>query len=279
MKKIGFIDYYLDEFHANHYVEWIRQATAGSMQVAYAWAKMDSPGGRTTEQWCLDYGVKQLRTVEELVGVSDYIIVLSPDNPEMHEELCRVPLQSGKPVYIDKTFAPDTAAAKRIFALADRSGTPCFSSSALRFAEEYGAISRESVKNISSWGPGSYEVYSIHQIEPIVSLMGPDAIRVMYIGTPDWPAVVIEFSGGRRAVLSHHGWECPFAMAANLKDGTSRTLQIQSDYYKYFIKEMTDFFQTGKVKAEHEETVAVIAIREAGLKASKFPGEWIAVDI
>jgi hypothetical protein len=278
MKKVGFIDYYLDEFHANNYVEWISEATDGELQVAHAWAKINAPDGRSTEQWCSDYGIQQVDSMEELTRVSDYIIVLSPDNPEMHEELCQTPLKSGKPVYIDKTFAPDAAAARRIFKLAGKNGTPCFSSSALRFAQEFTEIDRKTVKNITSWGPGSFEAYSIHQIEPIVSLMGPAVIRVMYIGTDEWPALVIEFSGNRRAVLSHHGWECPFAMTINIQDGKSHTLQVKSDYYKLFIKEMTDFFINGKVKVDHDETIAIIAIREAGLKASLTPGEWISVE-
>jgi len=29
MKTIGFIDYYLDQFHANKYPEWIVQASVG----------------------------------------------------------------------------------------------------------------------------------------------------------------------------------------------------------------------------------------------------------
>lgn len=278
MKKIGFVDYYLDEFHANNYVDWIKQESGGELEVTYAWAKINAPKGMTTDEWCRHYRVQKVDTIEELVNNSDYIIVLSPDNPEMHEELCKVPLSSGKRVYVDKTFAPDAAAARRIFAVAGQNGTSCFSSSALRFAEEYRNIDRKKIKNIASWGPGSYKVYSIHQIEPIVSLMGSEAQRVMYIGTEEWPALVIEFSGNRRAIMSHHGWECPFAMTVGFDDTTSRTIQVKSDYFKGFIKEMTDFFLHGDVKVKHDETVAVIAIREAGEKASRNPGTWVAVE-
>lgn len=44
--KIGFIDYYLDEYHANHYPEWIKNAADESCAF-YAWAQIDSPKGRT----------------------------------------------------------------------------------------------------------------------------------------------------------------------------------------------------------------------------------------
>ncbi len=277
MKKIGFVDYYLDEFHANNYPEWIEKLSEGKLKVAYAWGKKDAPNGLTTQQWCEKYKIQQLETIEELVQKSDCIIVLSPDNPEMHEELCRIPLSSGKRVYVDKTFAEDRSAALRIFAVAEEHRTPCFSSSALRFASEYKDMSKNDIQNIASWGPGPFENYSIHQIEPIVALMGTDAKRVMYVGTENWPALVIEFTGGRRAILSHHGWECPFSMTVNLKDGTSQTITVQSDYFHLFVEQMVDFFLTGDVKVSHAETVAVISIREAGLKAAKKPETWVEI--
>ena len=118
--KIGFIDYYLDEWHANNYPEWIKEASGGEMTVEYAFAETASPHtGVTTEEWCSRTGITQVGSIEELVEKSDAIIVLSPDNCERHEMLSRLPLLSGKPVYIDKTFAPDLDTAKRIFALAD----------------------------------------------------------------------------------------------------------------------------------------------------------------
>ncbi len=277
MKKIGFIDYYLDEFHANNYPEWIKSYSKGELEVAYAWAKIDSPKGMTTDQWCENYKVEHLHTIEEIVDKSDYLVVLSPDNPEMHEELCQLPLRSGKRVYVDKSFANDRAAALRIFENAEKNNTPCFSSSALRFAAEYGNIDKAKIQNIASWGPGPFDVYSIHQIEPIVSLMGPDAKRLMYVGTKEWPALVIEFSDGRRASMSHHGWSCPFSMSVDFSNGTSEIISIQSDYFLSFVEQMVDFFLTGDVKVNHAETVSVISIREAGLKAAQHPGEWIAI--
>lgn len=45
MKKIGFIDYYLDEYHANHYPEMLKELSNGELEVAYAFAVKNSPGG------------------------------------------------------------------------------------------------------------------------------------------------------------------------------------------------------------------------------------------
>ena len=60
MKKVGFIDYYLDEWHANNYPAWFKQYSDGEMEVAYAYGKIDSPkGGLTTDAWCEKFGVQR----------------------------------------------------------------------------------------------------------------------------------------------------------------------------------------------------------------------------
>ncbi len=141
MKKIGFIDFYLDEWHANNYPIWIRenvQATGRDLDVAYAWAETKLAGGLDTISWCKKHKIKALTSIEAVVEKSDYLIVLAPDHPEHHERLGKIPLMSGKPVYMDKTFSPDVETGKRMFELAEQYHTPLtplFSSSALRFSK------------------------------------------------------------------------------------------------------------------------------------------------
>ena len=191
------------------------------MKVVYAYGKRDKENGLTNAAWSKEYGIELLPTIEEVVERSDYLIVLSPDNPEFHEELSQLPLQSGKPTYIDKTFAPDRETAIRLFDLAAKHGTPMYSTSALRFASEYNELDRSDIQTISSWGPGAFANYSIHQIEPIVSLMGTSPKRVMYIGTPDSPALLIDFGDGRQATVNHLGDNCPFTLGIKNGDGAS----------------------------------------------------------
>lgn len=63
--------------------------------------------------------------------------------------------------------------------MAEESGTPCCSTSALRFADEYADIAPDAVQAISSWGPNGFETYSIHQLEPILMLIQSRPVRVM----------------------------------------------------------------------------------------------------
>ena len=114
MKKIGFIDYYLDEWHANNYPDMIKKAYPGEFEVSYAFGLIDSPkGGMTNRSWAEKNGITLCESIEELVEKRDYLIVLSPDNSEMHEELCKIPLKSGKNTFVDKTFAPTREIAER----------------------------------------------------------------------------------------------------------------------------------------------------------------------
>ncbi|GIP30251.1 hypothetical protein J23TS9_53810 [Paenibacillus sp. J23TS9] len=275
MKKIGFIDYYLDEWHANQYPGWIREASGGTMEVAFAHAIKDKEHGLTNREWCVNHGVAWCDTIEEVIAQSDYLIVLSPDNPEQHEALAELPLASGKPTYMDKTFAPDRAAALRLFERAAKHQTALYSSSALRYAAEYAEVERAGIRVISSLGPGAFENYSIHQIEPVVALMGTDAKRVMFVGTETAPTLLIEFGGGRQATIQQPGAGCPFMMAVNYDSGACRVLQPASDYFQSFIRDLVTFFETGQSTVQPDETIAIMTIIEYGLIAAKQPYQWM----
>ena len=277
MFKLGFIDYYLDEWHANNYPAWIREASGGEVEVAYAYGKTDSPlGGLSTAAWCEKFGIDRCAGIEELVEKSDGLIVLSPDNCEMHEVLCQVPLRSGKPTYVDKTFAPDYPTARRIFALAEESGTPCYSTSALRFAEEYRAIPLQDITGFSFWGPNDFETYAIHQLEPLMMLAAVPASRVMYLPGEDWYTLCVELADGRCGTITGFGTGAPFTAHIAARSGSIHA-EVTSDFFRNFVAELVDFFRTGDVKVSHMETLSIMAVRGAGIEAQANPGLWVPV--
>ncbi len=206
------------------------------------------------------------------------LIVLSPDHPERHWDLCQKPFRSGKRVYVDKTFAPSKKIAEDLVKLADENHTPFFSSSALRFSDELTTVGHDNIAFINSRGPGDFDTYSIHQIEPITVLMGSEATRVMAVGAGMHQTVVIEFKGrplcGDVALrLVGRGLQYDRRCA----DGSTAVLPAMSNSFPNFIKAMCDFFRTGEIKAAHEETVAIMGIIEAGNKAIANPGVWVEV--
>ncbi len=279
MKKIGFIDYFLDEWHANNYPQMIKNFSEGAMEVSYAYAHIPAPENHiSNEQWASDNNVQLVNSIEELIEKSDCIVVLSPDNPEMHEELCELPLKSGKRVYVDKTFAPDKDTAIRIFKNAECHETPCYSSSALRFATELNHINTANIDKIYSEGPASLEIYSIHQIEMIVRLMNNQAKRVMFTGSLVHPSYLIEFEDGR-TVQCYHRDDPQMSFVLNLidKENKCEKAVIKSDYFRNFIKALIAFFRTGNIPVSHNQTIDVIAIRQSVITAAKAPYKWIEI--
>lgn len=275
MIKIGFIDYYLDEWHANNYPEMIKKASNGEIEVSYCWAEIDSPhGGLTSKQWSEKYGIPLCESEDELIEKSDVLCVLAPDNPETHERLCAKALRSKKTTYVDKTFAPDRESAKRILAIAEESSTPVITSSALRYADEYQNIDRNGLVSAVSMSGGIPEIYMIHQIEPLVMLLGTDVKRICNFGSEKFPVFALEYSNGERTTMVCSTGDHPFRMTLNYENGAHRVIDVKSDFFGNFIKNLIKFYKTGDILVPHDQTLAVMAIREVCISALKSPDTW-----
>lgn len=285
MMKIGFIDYFLDEWHANNYPAWIRENAAKTnrdVDVVYAWADIDKPGGLGTQKWCEKYQVQSLASIEEVVEKSDYLIVLSPDHPEHHERLSELALKSGKPVYMDKTFSPTLASGVRMFELAEQHHTPLFSSSALRFAKELAHypnddVNRETLECVATSGPGAYKNYSVHQYEMIVSLIGTGAKRIKSLSTKNSTQLIIEYDCGKQAFFSQMQ-HMPFQVNIQLTDGNGIWVPNCSDMFTLLIEAILTFFETGKPPVPQKETLEIMALIDAGEKALGARDTWITVE-
>ena len=279
MKKIGFIDLFIDEWHANNYPGWIRSSRlANEFELAMAWEEAPKPGMRPLEKWCADFGVTPAASQDELIEKCDALIVLAPSNPEVHERLAEKALMSGKPLYMDKPFAPDRAAAERIFALADKHNTPLFSCSALRFTREIaelkaGAFAGEQVKMVGvTGGGGSYWEYCIHQLEMVTTLMGVGAKRLMQTSAGRNKHVVIEFTDGRMAHITY-GENMPYQFVV-AGDTTQVAVNQCSDFFPILLDTILEFFKTGVVPVPKEETIEIAAMVGQSVAAQDYPNVW-----
>ncbi len=276
--RIGLIDYYLDEPHAKEYHRDLPMLTDGKVEVTCGYGEIPAPAtGVSSEEWCQQKGITCYATPEEVIENSDGIIVLAPDHSDKHEELAEAALKSGKPVFIDKTFAPDYAAACRIFALAEAHGTPVCTFSALRFAEEYAAIEREGIKAVSLWGGGDVDTYSIHQLEPLVMLMQAQPEKVLFTGTDYWYTLVIHFEGGRKGTITG-GYRFSKFSALVQWDTETQKVDVLSRYFAPSIKAIGDFMLNKKTNFDKQETLWIMQLRTALLKAWKCPDTWIEIE-
>ncbi|MBR4956386.1 MAG: Gfo/Idh/MocA family oxidoreductase [Lentisphaeria bacterium] len=278
-KKIGFVDLFIDEWHANNYPAWIKAAPrADEFELAYAWQAEQREGLKTLEEWCAEFGAAPCASLEELVEKSDAIFVLAPSNPEVHEMLAELPLKSGKCVYIDKPFAPDKAAAERMFALADRYGTKMFSSSALRFGSEIAAVRKAvdpaAVDVMTTTGGGrSFEEYAIHQAEMIVSVMGTGIDAVMQCGSGKTQHCVVRYKDGRRAAMTLNP-SSPFTVAVYTPEKTE-TITTMGDFFPNLLASILDFFADGNLPVDRKETIEIAALLRTAIDAQKTPDQWV----
>ena len=279
MKTVGFIDYFLNEWHANEYPAMIRdynQKHGTDYQFKYAWAEIDVPGGVTTKEWCKNYGVEPCATIEELCKKCDCVFVLAPSNPEKHLAYAEEVFKCGKNPYIDKTFAPDYQTAIQIYDLAEKYGVKFFSTSALRYADEIKDYN-ENAKTVFTVGGGSnMEEYIIHQIEMAVKCLGVGAKKVLYNKYSDQEWAEVEYSDGRYAKMMFS--PCmPFAITVADNNEKSAYKPVNSAFFNNLIADIFKFFETCEVPFSSRQTLEVMKIREGVIKAKEKAGIWINI--
>ncbi|MBQ4118929.1 MAG: hypothetical protein IJD45_00895 [Clostridia bacterium] len=280
MKKIGFVDYYLSEWHANNYPTWINMANeklSTDFVLSYAWAEKDiSPFDKiTTDEWCEKFGVVKCDSIEELCEKSDYILILSPSNPETHLRYAKAVLPFKKPTYIDKTFAPDYETAKQIFQIAKQYKTPFFTTSALRYAEELESL--KGLKNaIITGGGGNFHEYMIHPIEIFVSLFSDRATSVKVETMGANKICRIKTLNGYEASIIYSP-QFTFSVTAQMGEEKFCKKEVTSEFFLNLIEEMMTFFKTEKEPFDPMETLEVMRIRDALINAEKNDNVWLEI--
>ena len=278
MKTIGFIDYFLNEWHANEYPAMIRaynEKNGTDYQVKYAWEETSTLGGMTTEEWCEKYGAQPCASIEEVCEKSDFVVVLAPSNPEKHLAYAKAVFACGKNPYIDKTFAPDYATAKAIFDLANEYGVQFFSSSALRYASELNAYMGTANTIFTTGGGSNFDEYIIHQIEMAVKCLGVGAEQVRYTKNADQEWVEVAYANGKVAKMMFA--PCmPFAVTVADENG-SNYLPIESAFFDGLIADILHFFATGEKSFDGAQTLEVIKIREGAIQAKSKVGVWVKI--
>lgn len=279
MKTIGFVDYYLSEWHANNYPAWIKEESekfGEEFVVKYAWAEeyVSPVDGRNTDEWCETFGVEKCETLEELCEKADYILVLAPSHPEKHLGYAEKVFSYKKNTYVDKTFAPDLATAKKIFEVAEKYSTKFFSSSALRYGTEIKDVVGAKVA-ITHGGGRNLPEYIIHQIEMAVKVLGEKALKVrvekqgfnQYVST-------VKFKNEKQATMVYsQGYT--FGICVEDENGKATNLPAFSRTFNNLIEDVLRFYLTGEVSFDGMETLEVIKIREGIMKGIENLGVWI----
>lgn len=282
MKKIGFIDYYLSEWHADNYPKWVDEyskATGLNYKVCYAYGEVDvSPvDGLTTDEWCKKLNIERAYSIKELVEKSDFVILLAPTNPETHLALCTEAFKylNGKPIYVDKTFAPNYEIALEIFEVAKKYGVKFFSTSALRYSPKL--VESLNEKDVRTYYGGSnIDEYIIHQVETIVKFHGVGATKVKAEKDGDAVRFEVAFKSGKIGYMNYsraYGYDAEIIK----NDGSKEMVDLSAGCFQGLINSIVDFFETGVVDFSNDEILEVMKIRDASLIAKDNLGVWIEV--
>lgn len=264
-RRIGFVDDNLENYHSNVFLQALRGPLKERGFVVAGCTGLKSAPGRA---WADKNSVPWFDTVAALDRAVDFYMVLAPSTPESHLELCRSVLPFKKPTYVDKTFAPDLATAKQIFALADQYGTAMQTTSALRYTQvqEYTkTLPPNSVQHAITWGGGgSFAEYVIHPVELLISVMGHELESLMRRGPEKRSQLLLNFSRERTAVVNVYiQSNTPFAASLTTEKGTR---YIEVDSSKIFVNNMAailDFFLAGRPNIDRNESLAIMRILDA----------------
>lgn len=273
-KRIGFVDYNLENYHANVYLKLLRGDLSERGFTVAGCTGMLAAEGRV---WGEANDVPWHDSVAELDRHVDCYAVLAPSNPEVHEELCRQVFPCGKPTYVDKTFAPDLAAAERLFALADECGVAMQTSSALRYTnvqDRVAVLGAAAVRHMVTWGGGSsFGEYAIHPTELAISCMGPRVERLMRRGSGNHSQLLLDFSGGRTAVVNvYANASTPFAAAVTTDKATEYLAVDGGAMFRNLAAAMLDLFETGSAAIDRAESLAIREILDAAAEPEALKG-------
>ena len=263
-KRLGFVDYRLDNFHANTFLTLLRGPLKHR---GYVVAGATAVSREPNAAWARAHDVPYFDSAGELNEYVDGFMVLAPSDPQLHLAMCEQVFPFQKTTFVDKTFAPDSPTAARIYDLADRHGTAVQSTSVLRYTsvQEIVEAMDQQVQNIYVWSGGtSVEEYLIHPVELVVSCLGADATEIMRLGDDSHPLFVLKFSAGRVAVIDFTvGVDVPYAAAITTPQSTQFESVDMSQLFFNGLSAMLDFFDAAAPQIDRAETLLVRTILDA----------------
>ena len=292
--RIGMIG--LDTSHVIAFTKLLNQTNAkdhipgARVVAAFKGGSQDIESSRTrlegyTRQLEKDYGVKIVPTIEELCTLVDAVMLESVDG-RPHLAQARPVINAGKPMFIDKPLAGSLRDAIEIYRLAREKKVPIFSSSSYRFHQsmtELKATEFGEIRSVISTGPAHLEShhpdlfwYGIHPTEALFTVLGRGCEQVSRTHTPDTDVVTGLWSGGRIGIL--HGHRKAASDHKVSVFGTKKSAeQKPGGGYVELVREIVQFFQTGKAPIDPLETIEMFAFMEAADESKRKGGAPVRI--
>lgn len=233
------------------------------------------------------HGVEIVDSIKELLKKTD-VILLETNDGRLHLEQAIPVFKAGKRVFIDKPVAASLTDAISIYQAADELSVPVFSASSLRYMSNIEKIIKEGaigkVLGANSFSPCALEVthpdmfwYGIHGIEALFTVMGPGCKSVTRIHTPDTDVITGVWDDSRiGSFRGLRGGKTGYGGHAFGEKG----IMTLGDYngYQPLLKDIINFFETGKLPVTPQETLEIFKFMEAADESKRRNGAAVSTD-
>lgn len=224
-----------------------------------------------------DFGVEILDTPEAVAEQSDLVFIETIDG-RVHADLFKRIAPFGKPVFIDKPLAVGLSDAQEILTLANESGIPVMSCSALRYADNLQAAlavheEDSAIAGCDAYGPMSMMLplpglywYGIHTVEVLVTALGTGCRKVHVTREANTDLIVCKWGDGRIGTIRgqrdiHSG----FGVTLHRKSGPEVLDLAANDrpWYASMLEAILRSLPEGRSDIADEEMLEVIRIIDA----------------
>ena len=233
-------------------------------------------------------GVEIVDSVEAIVAKSDAVIIASIDG-RPHVKQVKPVFAARKPVVVDKPVASSLADVVAIYKEAQRTGTPLFSSSSLRYSPGIAAMGNDpkigrvlgcdAYSNNVSILPDHPDLfyYGIHGTEMLFTIMGPGCKTVSRAHGETADIAVGVWNDGRvgtlRGILQGR---TGFGAMVFGEKGVGPAGKFEG--YEPLVVEIAKFFQTRKPPVTPEQTLEIYAFMEAADESKRQGGRPVSIE-
>jgi predicted dehydrogenase len=271
---IGVVEILNDAKHPQH-IQGAKVTVAypgGSPDFALSYSRVE---GYTTE--IRDkFGVAMVESLEEVAAASDAILLLSVDG-RVHLEQFRAIAVFGKPVFLDKPFAVNSADAEAIATIAREHSVALMSCSSLRYSmslsEAIADKTQGAIIGADCYGPMELQPtqpglfwYGIHSAEMLYAALGKGCQQVTAITNEDHDVVVGVWADGTIGTIRGNRRGNRTFGALVHREKASQFVDVYSHPKPYFasmLEHVINMFRTGQAPIDIEETLEVIRFIEA----------------
>ena len=229
--------------------------------------------------WHIDF----VPAIQDLCPRVDGLLLLSVD-PSLRKHEFEQAVACGKPIFVDKPFAPDLATAHALAAYARKRHVPWFSASAMRFGV-VSSLKGAKIRSVLVSGPGALRAdysldlawYGIHSIEMAYEVMGPGVQTVARLHSDNTDVLDMTWKDGRAAVVRLVRPDASFRICVVDTAGDNVTRDNIAIDYGALVSQIVDFLRSGKPPVANAETLEIFSLMDAAQRSMRHAGARVRV--